>query len=88
MQEKSVGGRFYFLRFIDDFSMKIWIYFLRHKSKTFEKFKEFKFQDEKHSGKYVKVLRLHGGGEYCSREFTTFCKSQGIIMRMPSMSTP
>jgi hypothetical protein len=42
MQTESIGGSFYFLTFIDDFSRKIWIYFLRHKSKTFAKFNEFK----------------------------------------------
>jgi transposase InsO family protein len=66
MQTKSIGGRFYFLTFIDDFSRKIWIYFLRHKSETFAKFKEFKDEAEKQSGKYVKVLRSDGGGEYSS----------------------
>jgi hypothetical protein len=67
MQIKSIGGRFYFLTFIDDFSKKIWIYFLKHKFETFAKFKEFKVDTEKQSGKYVKVLRLDGGGEYCSK---------------------
>jgi hypothetical protein len=47
MKTMLIGGRFYFLKFIDDFSKKIWIYFLRHKSKTFAKFKEFKDEDEK-----------------------------------------
>ena len=41
MQTESIGGSFYFLMFIDDFSRKIWIYFLKHKSETFAKFKEF-----------------------------------------------
>jgi hypothetical protein len=67
MQTNSIGGSFYFLTFIDDFSRKIWIYFLRHKSKTFTKFKEFKSEDEKYSAKYVKFLRSDGGGEYCSK---------------------
>jgi transposase InsO family protein len=29
----------YFLTFIDDFSRKVWVYFIAHKSKTFAKFK-------------------------------------------------
>ena len=47
MKTESIGGRFYFLTFSDDFSRKIWIYFLRHKSETFAKFKEFKAKAEK-----------------------------------------
>jgi transposase InsO family protein len=88
MQTESIGGRFYFLTFIDDFNRKIWIYFLRHKSETFAKFKEFKAEAEKHSGKYIKTLRSDGGGEYNSIEFTNFCKSQGIIMQTTTRYTP
>ena len=39
MHIQSIGGSFYFLTFIDDFSRKIWVYFLTNKSKTFSIFK-------------------------------------------------
>jgi hypothetical protein len=35
----SLGGSLYYVSFIDYFSRKIWIYFLRKKSEVFEKFK-------------------------------------------------
>jgi hypothetical protein len=47
MKTESIGGSFYFLTFIDDFSREIEIYFLRHKSETFVKVKEFKVEAEK-----------------------------------------
>jgi hypothetical protein len=47
MQTECIGGSFYFLTFIDEFSRKIWIYFLINKSETFAKFKEFKEEAEK-----------------------------------------
>jgi hypothetical protein len=31
IQTPSIGGSTYFLKFIDDFSRKTWIYFLKHK---------------------------------------------------------
>lgn len=37
---KSHGGAIYFITFIDNFSQKLWIYFMRHKYKAFVKFKE------------------------------------------------
>jgi hypothetical protein len=43
------------------------VYFLKHKLDTFEKFIEFKSLIEKHSGKYIKVLRLDRRGEYESK---------------------
>jgi hypothetical protein len=78
MQNRLIGGSFYFLTFIDDFSKKFWVYFLKHKSKTFTRFKYFKAEAEKQSGRFVKVLRYDGGGEYDSREFVDFCKHHGI----------
>jgi transposase InsO family protein len=88
MQTQSIGGSFYFLTFIDDFSRKIWIYFLKNKSETFSKFKEFKAEAEKQSGKFVKVLRSDGGGEYNSKDFAYFCRQQGIIMQTTTRYTP
>ena len=74
MKTPSIGGNFYFLTFIDDFSKKTWIYFLKKKSKTFSKFEELKDLVEKQSGKSIKVLGFDGGGEYDSNEFTYYCR--------------
>jgi hypothetical protein len=35
----SLGKSIYYVSFIDDFSRNTWIYFLRNKSKVFDKFK-------------------------------------------------
>ncbi len=32
---KSVGDAEYFLNFIDDFSLYVWVYFLKHKNEVF-----------------------------------------------------
>ena len=64
MQTKSLGGNYYFLTFIDDYSRKIWVYFLSTKSETFSKFKEFKAMVKKQSGHQIKILRSDRGGEY------------------------
>eukprot|EP00253_Pinus_taeda_P036572 PITA_36572 len=38
MQTPSLAGSQYFLTFIDDFTRKFWVYFLKNKSEVFEKF--------------------------------------------------
>ena len=38
----SLGKSVYYVSFIDEFSRNTWIYFLRKKSKVFDRFKEFK----------------------------------------------
>ena len=69
MQNLSLDGNLYFLMFIDDYTKKKLIYFVKQKSKTFEVFKKFKTLVEKESGKFIKVLRFDRGGEYKLNEF-------------------
>lgn len=66
MQTPSIGGSFYFLTFIDDYSRKQWVYFLKQKNEVFDLFRQFKNLVEKQSGYYIKVLRTDRGGEYIS----------------------
>jgi hypothetical protein len=54
----------YYVSFIDDFSRKTWIYFLRKKSEVFEKFKEFKALVENQIEKRIKVPRTDNGREF------------------------
>jgi len=75
----SLGKSLYYVSFIDDFSRRTWVYFLRHKSEVFSKFKEFKALVENQTNKKIKVLRTDNGGEFCSREFEQFCKQYGIV---------
>jgi transposase InsO family protein len=88
MQTPSIGGSTYFLTFIDDFSRKTWIYFLKHKSDALGCFQQFKSLVEKQSGYYIKCLRTDRGGEYMSREFQNFCKVHGIYKQFTARYTP
>jgi transposase InsO family protein len=64
--------------FIDDYSRKCWIYFLKAKSDTFDKFKEYKAFIEKKTRKHIRILRTDNGGEFESLQFEHFRKSAGI----------
>ena len=46
----------YFLFFIDDLSRYEYIYLMKHKSETFENFKEFQSEVENHHNKKIKFL--------------------------------
>ena len=63
------GGYHYFLTFTDDLSRCGYIYLMKHKSETFEKFKEFQSEVENHHNKKIKFLQSDHGGEYLSYEF-------------------
>ena len=52
---------------------------MRHKSESFEKFKEFKNEVENQLDKKMKILRSDRGGEYLSHEFGDYLKEYGIV---------
>ena len=78
MTATSLEGFSYFTTFIDDFSRKTWVYFLKKKDEVFSKFKEFKALVENATNRRIRVLRSDNGGEYTSKEFNNFCKDAGI----------
>jgi hypothetical protein len=49
-------GFLYFITFIDDFSRYGYIYLMRHKSESFEKFKEFQNEVQNQLDKTIKFL--------------------------------
>jgi hypothetical protein len=74
----SLSGYVYYVSFIDDYSRKNWVYFLKSKDEVFGKFKEFKALIENLSKRKFKILRLDNGGEYTSKEFVIFCRDAEI----------
>ena len=64
MSVEARGGYRYFLTFTDDLSGYGYIYLMKHKSETFEKFKEFQSEVENHRNKKIKFLRSDRRGEY------------------------
>lgn len=78
IKPNSFGKNKYFLLFIDDYSRKTWVYFLKEKSEVFENFKKFKALVEKESGLSIKAMRSDRGGEFTSNKFNKYCEDHGI----------
>ena len=88
MSVHSFNGYNYYVTFIDDYSRKTWIYFLKAKSEVFERFWEFKTLVENQSGKKIRVLRTDNEGEYTSNEFMKYCSTKGINKEHTVPHTP
>ena len=58
MSIKARGGYHYFLTFTDDLSRYEYIYLMKQRSETFEKFKEFQSEVENHHNKKIKVSTI------------------------------
>ena len=74
MSSSSLSGYVYYVSFINDFSRKTWIYFMKNKDEVFSKFKEFKALIENHTDKNTKTFQSDNGGEFKSNEFKDLCK--------------
>ena len=65
-----------------------YIYLMKHKSGTFEKFKEFQSEVKNHRNHKIKFLRSNRGGEYLSYEFGLQLKQCEIVSLLTPLGTP
>ena len=86
--QASIGGMKYMVTFIDDFSRYVWVCFMKEKSETLSKFKEFKNAAEAEVGKRVRCLRTDNEGEYTLDEFSDFLQKCKMRHQFTCASTP
>ena len=84
----SHGGSRYYMSIIDDFSRRVWVYILKHKSEAYDTFKVWKTAVENQTGKKVKRLRTDNGLEYCADIFNDFRRIEGIQRHHTVVHTP
>jgi len=60
----SVGGKKYYVSFIDDYSKFTWIYLLKYKYEVFHKFTEFQSLVERIFNRKIIAMQTDWGGEY------------------------
>jgi hypothetical protein len=58
MSTTARGGYQYFITFTDDLSRYGYVYLMKHKSETFEKFKEFQSEIENHVARKSRPCNL------------------------------
>nr|ABA97705.1 retrotransposon protein, putative, Ty1-copia subclass [Oryza sativa Japonica Group] len=88
MSSTARGDFGYFITFTGDFSRYGYVYLMRQKSETFEKFKEFQNEVQNHLGKTIKYLRSDRGGKYLSLEFGNHLKECRIVPQLTLPGTP
>jgi hypothetical protein len=88
MPSSSISGYVYYVSFIDDYSRKTWVSFLKSKDEVFSKFKKFKALIENLSERKIKILRSDNRGEYTSKEFVNFYKDVGIKRELTTPYNP
>ena len=88
MSTQAKGGYEYFITFIDDYSRYGYVYLMRRKSETFEKFKEFRAEVENQLGKHIKAIRSYCCGEYLLGDFKDYLTQNEIVSQLTAPGTP
>ena len=84
----SLSGCKYFLTFIDGYSKRVWIYFLKTKDEAFQKFEEWKNLVENQTQKKLKCLRTDNGLEFYNSRFDKVCRDTGVKRHKTCPYTP
>ncbi|KAJ0764367.1 putative RNA-directed DNA polymerase [Helianthus annuus] len=69
----------FFLLFVDDCTRMTWVYFLKHKSEVFDKFRLFYTMVQTQFKTDIQILRSDNGGEYVNNSMKQFIQERGMI---------
>jgi hypothetical protein len=82
MSSTSLTGCLYYVIFIDEFSRKSSIFFMKTKGQVFNGFQEFKALLENQTRNKIIFPRTDNGGEYTSKAYMDFSAGEGIMREL------
>jgi len=84
----SLGGNYYGLVIVDDYSQFTWTFFIVTKDETYHAFKRFVkvIQNEKDCS--ISSIKSDHGGEFQNEKFVRFCSKLGIKHNFSAPRTP
>ena len=86
MEVPSLGGSRYYMLLVDDYSRKLWVFFLSDKSDALSNFQQWLVLVETQAKCKVSTLRTDNGGEFIA--FEGFLASKGIHHQTSLPYTP
>lgn len=88
MECASLGGKRYFITFVDDYSRYVVVKVMSQKSEALKLFIEYKAWAENATGRRIQKFRSDGGGEYVSKDFSDYLSQHGIARQQSPPYTP
>jgi transposase InsO family protein len=73
-----MGGKWYVLVVVDDYSRYSWVFFLESKDEVFEHFQSMALRLNNEHPNCLKVIRSDNGTEFRNASFDKFCLEHGI----------
>nr|ABA98303.2 retrotransposon protein, putative, unclassified [Oryza sativa Japonica Group] len=79
---QSVGGKWYALVIVDDFSRYSWVFFMATKDEAFQHFRGLFLRLELEFPGSLKRIRSDNGGEFKNASFEQFCNERGTLSQV------
>jgi hypothetical protein len=77
-QVRSMGGKWYVLFIIDDYSCYSWVFFLESKDEVFEHFRSLALRLTNEHPNYLKAIHSDNGTEFRNASFDQSCLEHGV----------
>jgi transposase InsO family protein len=85
---RSMGGKWYVLIIVDDYSYYSWIFFLESKDEVFEHFRSLALRLNNEYPNCLKVIRSDSRTEFRNTSFDQFCLEHGIDQQFSAPHVP
>src|SRR5579859_1915641 len=85
---RSIGGNYYCLVVVDDYTRYTWVFFLHDKANTYDIFKKFVIRVENEFELKVKKVRSDNGSEFRNTRVDELCDEKGVKHEFSSKYTP
>jgi transposase InsO family protein len=85
---RSMGGKWYILIIVDDYSRYSWVFFLKSKNEVFEHFQSLALRLNNEHPNCLKVIRNDNETEFRNTSFDEFCLEHGIDKQFSTPRVP
>jgi transposase InsO family protein len=85
---RSMGGKWYVLVIIEDYSRYTWVFILESKDEVFEHFQSLALRLNNEHPNFLKVIHSDNGSEFRNASFNDFCLEHGINQQLSAPRIP
>jgi hypothetical protein len=83
-----MGGKWYVLVIVDDYSHYSWVFYLESKDEVFEHFRSLALRLNNEHPNFLKAICSDNGIEFKNAAFDEFCLEHGIDQQFSALRTP
>jgi transposase InsO family protein len=85
---RSMGGIWYVLVIVDDYSRYSWVFFLERKDEVFEHFRSLALRMTNEHPNCLEAIHSDNGTEFRNVSFIQFCLKHGVDQQFSALRVP